>query len=72
MTIKKARVLVVGTGGIGAMSAYALEQGGKAEVTAVLRSNYDVVSKSGFEIDSIQYGKVSGFKPANSMYHPPS
>ncbi|KAL4789445.1 ketopantoate reductase PanE/ApbA-domain-containing protein [Aspergillus venezuelensis] len=65
MTIEKARVLIVGTGGIGAMSAYALEQGGKAEVTAVLRSNYDVVSKSGFEIDSIQYGKVSGFKPAN-------
>ncbi|KAL4946568.1 hypothetical protein BDV06DRAFT_218285 [Aspergillus oleicola] len=65
MTVEKFRVLVVGTGGIGTMSAYALEQGGKAEVTAVLRSNYDVVAKSGYKIDSIQYGKISRYKPAN-------
>ncbi|KAL4804706.1 ketopantoate reductase PanE/ApbA C terminal-domain-containing protein [Aspergillus unguis] len=65
MTNDKARVLIVGTGGIGAMSAYALDQGGKAEVTAVMRSNYGAVSKNGFEINSIQYGKISGWKPAN-------
>ncbi|KAL4912873.1 ketopantoate reductase PanE/ApbA C terminal-domain-containing protein [Aspergillus aurantiobrunneus] len=62
---EKARVLIIGTGGIGTISAYALEQGGKAEVTAVMRSNYDVVSKAGFEIDSIQYGRISGWRPAN-------
>ncbi|KAL5041969.1 hypothetical protein BDW71DRAFT_211647 [Aspergillus fruticulosus] len=42
---QKARVLVVGTG-IGAMCSYALDQGGKAEVTAVLRSNYDAPRKT--------------------------
>ncbi|KAL4905530.1 hypothetical protein BDW74DRAFT_185059 [Aspergillus multicolor] len=61
----KARVLVVGTGGIGCMCSYALEQGGKAEVTAILRSNYDAVEEGGFEIDSVQYGKISGYRPAN-------
>ncbi|KAL4924848.1 ketopantoate reductase family protein [Aspergillus undulatus] len=65
MAQEKARVLIVGTGGIGAMSVYALDQGGKTEATAVLRSNYDVVAKSGFEIDSIQYGRISGYRPAN-------
>ncbi|KAL6235059.1 hypothetical protein BDW75DRAFT_230657 [Aspergillus navahoensis] len=51
---QKARVLVVGTGGFG----------GKAEVTAVLRSIYDAVEKDGFEIDSVQYGRISGWRPA--------
>ncbi|KAL4736983.1 ketopantoate reductase PanE/ApbA C terminal-domain-containing protein [Aspergillus similis] len=64
---QKARVLVVGTGGIGAMCSYALDQGGKAEVTAVLRSNYDAVQKDGFEIDSVQYGRISGWRPASSL-----
>ncbi|KAL4812278.1 ketopantoate reductase PanE/ApbA C terminal-domain-containing protein [Aspergillus spinulosporus] len=62
---QKARVLVVGTGGIGAMCSYALEQGGKAEVTAVLRSNYEAVLKDGFEIDSVQYGRISGWRPTH-------
>ncbi|KAL4998942.1 ketopantoate reductase PanE/ApbA C terminal-domain-containing protein [Aspergillus recurvatus] len=65
ISIKKARVLVVGIGGIGAMCSYALDQGGKAEVTAVLRSNYDAVEQDGFEIDSIQYGRISGWRPAS-------
>lgn len=59
----KSRVLVVGTGGIGTMSAYALESGGLAEVTAVLRSNYDAVTKNGFDIDSVLYGQISGWRP---------
>jgi ketopantoate reductase len=65
---QKTRVLVVGTGGIGAMCSYALEQGGKAEVTAVLRSNYDAVLKDGFEIDSVQYGQIFGWRPTHSTY----
>ncbi|TGJ86984.1 hypothetical protein E0Z10_g1713 [Xylaria hypoxylon] len=38
------------------MAAYALETGGKAEVTAVMRSNYEAVEKNGIEIDSIEHG----------------
>lgn len=63
----KCRVLVVGTGGIGAMSAYALEQGGLAEVTAVMRSNYDAVAKHGIDIDSVLWGQVSSWRPTASM-----
>lgn len=53
------------------MAAYALETGGKAEVTAVMRSNYDVVNRQGVNIDSIQYGKIVGFKPSHSKYLTP-
>ncbi|KAL4972945.1 6-phosphogluconate dehydrogenase [Aspergillus desertorum] len=61
---QRARVLVVGAD-VGAMCSYALDQGGKAEVTAVLRSNYDAVEKDGFEVDSVQYGRIPGWRPAS-------
>lgn len=48
------------------MSAYALEQGGKAEVTAVMRSNYEAVKANGVNIDSVQYGNGIRFRPTNS------
>ncbi|KUJ12021.1 6-phosphogluconate dehydrogenase C-terminal domain-like protein [Mollisia scopiformis] len=38
----KANVLLIGGGSVGTMVAYNLETGGKATVTVVLRSNYDV------------------------------
>ncbi|KAH8659635.1 putative 2-dehydropantoate 2-reductase [Ilyonectria robusta] len=64
MTQQKARVLIVGTGGVGTMAAYALESGGKAEVTAVMRSNYDAVVKNGIDIDSIEHGHdIKGWRP---------
>lgn len=67
MAQQRARVLIVGTGGVGTMSAYALEQGGKAEVTAVMRSNYDAVKKNGVRIDSVQYGNgINGWRPTKS------
>ncbi|KAK8043870.1 hypothetical protein PG994_012708 [Apiospora phragmitis] len=66
MAERKARVLVVGVGGVGAMAAYALEIGGKAEVTAVLRSNYDAVAEKGFTIDSIEHGHdIKGWRPSH-------
>ena len=49
------------------MSAYALMQAGKADVTAVMRSNYDAAVKNGISIDSIQYGhEIKGFRPTTS------
>ncbi|KAF2454474.1 putative 2-dehydropantoate 2-reductase [Lineolata rhizophorae] len=66
MTMTKARVLIVGTGGVGTMAAYALETGGQAEVTAVLRSNFTAVQRSGFEIDSLDHGTgIKGWKPSS-------
>ena len=61
----KSRVLIVGTGGIGTMGAYALEFGGKAEVTAVLRSNYEAVLRDGFDIDSVVYGQIKSWRPSH-------
>ncbi|KAI1368677.1 putative 2-dehydropantoate 2-reductase [Xylaria arbuscula] len=60
----KVRVLIVGTGGVGTMAAYALETGGKAEVTAVMRSNYSVAEKDGIDIDSIEHGHdIKAWRP---------
>jgi ketopantoate reductase len=56
MSDAKVRVLIVGSGGVGTLAAYALETGGKATVTSVFRSNYDAVVKNGIKIDSIQHG----------------
>ncbi|KAK6068078.1 hypothetical protein SCUP234_11291 [Seiridium cupressi] len=66
MASLKARILIVGTGGVGAMAAYALEIGGKAEVTAVLRSNFAAVQERGFNIDSIEHGHdIKGWRPTD-------
>lgn len=59
----KANVLVVGLGGIGTMTAYNLEVGGKATVTAVLRSNYDSVKEKGFRMWSCDHGDIPSWKP---------
>lgn len=66
----KVNVLLVGSGGVGTMAAYALEKGGRASVTAVLRSNYDTVNKEGFTINSIQHGNVKEWKPSSSESSP--
>ncbi|KAH9892087.1 putative 2-dehydropantoate 2-reductase [Xylariomycetidae sp. FL2044] len=62
--MSKARVLIVGTGGVGTMAAYALETGGRAEVTAVMRSNYAAAKQHGIDIDSVEHGRdIKGWRP---------
>ena len=63
----KASALLIGCGGVGTICALNLERGGKVAVSAVLRSGYDVVQSSGFNIKSIDHGVVKGFKPTASM-----
>jgi ketopantoate reductase len=62
----KARILLVGCGGIGCMAALNLEFGGQAQVTAVLRSSYQIVKEQGFTINSVDHGQVRGFRPTDS------
>ncbi|KAK0666996.1 putative 2-dehydropantoate 2-reductase [Cercophora samala] len=62
---RKTRVLVFGSGGVGTMAAYALEDGGKAEVTAVLRSNFKEVLESGFTINSVDHGLIQSWSPSH-------
>ncbi|KIA75400.1 hypothetical protein HK57_00119 [Aspergillus ustus] len=61
--MSKARILIVGTGGIGTVSAYSLERGGAAQVTAVMRSNYEAAVRDGIDIDSVQYGQIKAWRP---------
>lgn len=62
----KSSVLLIGVGGIGAIAALNLETGGRASVTAVLRSNYSVIKEKGFNFKSVDHGVVKGFKPSTS------
>jgi 2-dehydropantoate 2-reductase len=67
------RVLFVGGGGVGTMAAYALESAGQAEVSMVLRSNFNAVQQNGFTIDSIQHGHdITGWRPSQLMKKVPS
>ncbi|KAL4883195.1 6-phosphogluconate dehydrogenase [Aspergillus karnatakaensis] len=64
-SLAKSNILVIGFGGIGTMTAYNLEAGGLASVTGVLRSNYNLVDKQGFNIWSCDHGEISGWKPTS-------
>lgn len=59
------KALLVGTGGVGVMAAYALDLCSEVEVTAVIRSDYDIVLKDGYNITSVDYGKIEHFRPQN-------
>ena len=58
-------VCVIGTGGVGTIAAYVLENSQRARVTSILRSNYALVKERGFDIDSIDHGKVANWRPYN-------
>ncbi|PSN67580.1 2-dehydropantoate 2-reductase [Corynespora cassiicola Philippines] len=57
----KPRILIFGTGSVGAIYAYVLLK--VASVTAVCRSNYDVVKEKGFVLNSTLFGQNINFKP---------
>lgn len=64
------KVLLVGSGGVGTVASVALEKSGEAQVTSVLRRDYDHVVKNGFRIESPDYGHLEGWRPskiANSI-----
>ncbi|RCK56069.1 hypothetical protein Cantr_05451 [Candida viswanathii] len=70
--MSKPKVLVVGSGGVGAISALSLTDNNKAEVTLVVRSDYDLISAEGYTIDSVTYGKLTNWRPhhlARSVAH---
>lgn len=55
------KVLLFGAGSVGAVYLWLLSK--VADTTAVCRSNYDVVSKDGFVINSSVFGQGIHFKP---------
>jgi ketopantoate reductase len=60
----KKTVLVIGGGAVGAIAALNLDVGGLAEVTIVLRSNYEAVQQSGYDFESCDHGAVKSWKPS--------
>jgi 2-dehydropantoate 2-reductase len=56
-----ARVLIFGTGSVGAVYAFILARA-KCHITAVCRSNYDAIKSEGIKIESTIYGSQA-FKP---------
>lgn len=56
-------VLIVGMGAVGSIAAYALTVNGGSEVTCVARSSFDILTTTGFHLESRNYGSVEGFKP---------
>lgn len=60
------QILLIGSGGVGTIASVALEStNGASQVTSVLRSDYEKVTKSGFEINSIDHGNLKNWKPTN-------
>ncbi|KAG2159416.1 ketopantoate reductase PanE/ApbA-domain-containing protein [Suillus bovinus] len=56
-------VLLVGLGAVGTIYAYILQSSKLVRVTAVARSNYDVVNAKGIHIKSQKYGTHESWKP---------
>ncbi|EME46278.1 hypothetical protein DOTSEDRAFT_70316 [Dothistroma septosporum NZE10] len=56
------KVLIFGSGAVGAIYAYLLMKAG-CEVTTVCRSNYDAAKRDGFHIDSDVFGKELHIEP---------
>lgn len=57
------KVLLVGAGGVGAIVAYGIYLAGKSELSLVVRRDFEKVSCAGFNINSIDYGTIQGWKP---------
>lgn len=56
------KILTIGFGALGCLYSFILSQAG-AEITAVARSNYQVVKDKGIWIDSVKLGSHKGWKP---------
>jgi 2-dehydropantoate 2-reductase len=63
------KVLVHGSGAIGAIYIHILQQAG-CSVTAVCRSNYSAVKSNGFTIDSDKFGKNIKVRPDHVVQSP--
>jgi ketopantoate reductase len=59
----KSNICLIGSGGVGTIAAVVLEKSGRANVTTVLRSRYEIVKEKGWDIDSVDHGVLRGWKP---------
>ncbi|KAL4784441.1 ketopantoate reductase PanE/ApbA C terminal-domain-containing protein [Aspergillus varians] len=57
------QICLIGSGGVGTIASVVLAKSTLAHVTCVLRSKYDYVLQHGWDIASIDHGKLPGWKP---------
>lgn len=57
------KIVLVGSGGVGSIAAYALDLNDSVELTTVIRSDYDTVMEKGFRIESVDYGNIDLWRP---------
>lgn len=69
MNEPRPEVLLIGFGAVGALYAYILQKGG-ANVTAVCRSNYEVVRERGIDIVSAKLGEERAWRPTRVVQSP--
>ena len=60
-------VLLLGGGSVGAIAAWNLEANKQAAVTVVCRSNFPVLSRNGYRIESCDHGTIQGYKPTGVL-----
>ncbi|KAI8972648.1 2-dehydropantoate 2-reductase [Pilobolus umbonatus] len=60
------RILTVGTGAVGGLYSWRLSK--SSHITAVCRSNYEIVKEKGFQIESAKFGKET-FRPNQVIRH---
>lgn len=63
--MSKFNVLLIGTGGVGTVVACGIDFAGKSNLSIVVRRDYSKVIETGYNIESIDYGSVKGWKPQN-------
>jgi len=63
------QVLTIGFGALGTLYSFILQAAG-AQVTAVARSNYEVVSKHGITVNSGKFGNFESWKPTRVINDP--
>lgn len=59
------KVIVIGAGGVGVITAVSLCHRARSEVSMVVRSDYEHVSEHGYDIESCDYGHLTKWKPHN-------
>ena len=63
MTTTKANVLLVGGSAVGSITTVSIGKGGLGAVTLVARSNYLQVNDVGYDIESVDHGRLQGWRP---------
>ncbi|CAG9941555.1 unnamed protein product [Clonostachys rosea f. rosea IK726] len=57
------QICLIGSGGVGTIASVVLTKSNLANVTVVLRSKFAYVSHHGWEVDSVDHGQLSRWKP---------